>query len=69
MKGSKMGNEKKEAISNYLEQRKEEAKKTFQSQVNSALNEISTLSKQLKSAKERLLKLEYIEPEAIEDID
>lgn len=61
-----MANEKEKAISDYLERRKEEAKKYFQDQVDSALSEISTLSRQLKAAKKRLLDLEYEEPESLD---
>lgn len=57
---------KEEAISNFIERKKEEAKKVFQSQVDAALSEISTLSNQLKTAKKRLLELKYKEPEQLD---
>ena len=61
-----MENIKDAAKAVWLEQRKEEAKKSFQSQVNAALNEICTLSHQLGLAKERFSKLNYEEPESID---
>ena len=61
-----MENVKEEAKAVWFEQRKEEAKKSFQSQVNAALNEICTLSHQLGLAKERFSKLNYEEPESID---
>jgi len=61
-----MENEKEKAVSMYLESRREDAQKAFQAQVNAILSDISELSRRLKEAKGRLLKLEYNEPEPLD---
>ena len=45
-----MDSEKQQAVDSYFEQRKDEAKKAFQKEVNVLLDHIANLTKQLKEA-------------------